>query len=93
MLFAIHCIDKPGVLEKRMQVMQAHRDYLDNSAITVVMSGPLVDDDDEAKVIGSLYVVEAADRAAIDAFQKDDPLFQANIWETVNVQGFVKRVG
>lgn len=93
MLFAIHCIDKPGVLEKRTQVMQAHRDYLDNSAIKVVMSGPLVEDNDESKVIGSLYVVEAENRAAIEAFQKDDPLFQAGIWETVNVQAFVKRVG
>lgn len=93
MLFVIHCLDKPGQLEKRMSVMQAHRDYLDQSDIAVVMSGPLVDDDDDSKIIGSHYVVEAANRAAIQDFQKGDPLFQADIWSSVNIQAFVKRVG
>jgi uncharacterized protein YciI len=31
MLFAIHCLDKDGVLDKRMAVMQAHRDYLETA--------------------------------------------------------------
>lgn len=93
MLFVMHCLDKPGMMEKRMQVMQAHRDYLDNSDVNVVMSGPLVADDDEGKIIGSLYVLEAENRAALEAIQRDDPLVQADIWESVNVQAFIKRVG
>ena len=93
MLFAIHCLDKPGVLERRMQALPAHRDYLDNSDINVVMSGPLVEEDDDSKIIGGMYVLEADDRATLDEILKNDPLVQADIWETVNIHPFIKRVG
>ena len=92
MLFAIHCLDKDGVLEKRMSVMQAHRDYLETVPVSVVMSGPLMSDD-EATIIGSFYLIEAEDRAAIEAFQKDDPLVAAELWKSAHVNVFHKRVG
>ena len=92
MLFAIHCLDKDGVLEKRMSVMPAHRDYLETAPVSVVMSGPLMSDD-EATIIGSFYLIEAADRAAIEAFQKDDPLVAADLWKSMHVNVFNKRVG
>ena len=92
MLFAIHCLDKDGVLEKRMAAMPAHRDYLAAAPVEVVMSGPLMSDD-EATVIGSFYLIEAPDRAAIEAFQKDDPLAQADLWKSMHVNVFHKRVG
>jgi len=91
MLFTIFCIDKPGVTEKRAEAMPGHVEYLNQSAIKNVMSGPLMDDAME-NVVGSLYVVDAPDRAAIEAFQKDDPLVQADIWESVEVRAFNKRV-
>ncbi len=93
MLFVMHCLDKPGVQETRNEVMPAHRDYLDSSGVKVVMSGPLVDDNDETKVIGSLYVLDVENRAVIDKIRAEDPLSQADIWESVNVQAFVKRIG
>jgi uncharacterized protein len=71
--------------------MGAHREYLLQSPVKLVMSGPLVDDDGEA-IVGSLYVVEAKNRAEIEAFQKDDPLVAADLWETVEVRAFLKRV-
>jgi len=92
MLFAIHCLDKDGVLEKRRSVMQAHRDYLETAPVHVVMSGPLMSDDEQA-IIGSFYLIEAADRAAIEAFQKDDPLVAADLWKSMHVNVFDKRVG
>ena len=92
MLFAIHCLDKDGVLDKRMAVMQAHRACLETAPVTVVMSGPLMSDD-EATIIGSFYLIEAGDRAAIDAFQKDDPLVAADLWKSMHVNVFHKRVG
>ena len=91
MLFAIYCIDKPGMAETRAGAMPAHVDYLARAAITVRMSGPLVADDGEA-IIGSLYVVEAPNRAAVEDFQRDDPLVAAGIWERVEVRAFVKRL-
>jgi len=91
MLFTIFCIDKPGVTEKRAAAMPGHVKYLEQSAIKNVMSGPLMDDAME-NVVGSLYVVDAPDRAAVEAFQKDDPLVQADIWESIEVRAFNKRV-
>ncbi len=92
MLFAIHCLDKDGVLDKRMSVMPAHRDYLATAPVSVVMSGPLMSDDEQT-IIGSFYLIEAADRGAVEAFQKNDPLVAADLWKSMHVNVFDKRVG
>ena len=91
MLFVIFCIDKPGVKEKRAAAMKPHVDYLATCVIKLVMSGPLMSDDGE-NIVGSLYVVEAENRVAVEEFQKNDPLVQADIWETIEVRAFNKRV-
>lgn len=90
MHFVIFCVDKPGIA-RDPAVMQAHVEYLNQSPIKNVMSGPLTNDDGEG-VIGSLYIVEADSRKAIEDFQKDDPLVAADYWETVEVRAFNKRV-
>ncbi len=91
MLFTIFCIDKPGMAETRKAVMPAHVAYLATGPIKLVMSGPLVADDGET-IVGSLYIVEAADRAAVEEFQRHDPLVAADIWEKVEVRAFIKRI-
>jgi uncharacterized protein len=91
MLFVIYCIDKPGAEATRAATMQAHRDYLASNPIKVVLSGPLTSDDGE-RVIGSFFLVEAADRAAVERFQHNDPLYHAGIWETAEVRAFAKRI-
>ena len=92
MLFIIFCIDRAGAEESRKQAIQGHVEYLATRPIKVVMSGPLVSDDG-SRAIGSLFLVEAASRAEIEAFQRADPLFKAGVWETVQVRAFDKRVG
>lgn len=93
MLFVVHCLDKPGMFERRMEAVPAHRDYIDNSGVKIVMSGPLVADDDESNIIGSLYVMEAENRTELEAILKNDPLVLADIWDVFNVHAFIKRVG
>ena len=92
MLYVIFCIDRPGAEEKRRQAIPGHVEYLATNPIKVVMSGPLVSDDG-AKTIGSLFLVEAKDRAEIARFQRADPLYNAGVWETVEVRAFNKRIG
>lgn len=95
MLFAIHALDKPGALEARLAHYEAHKAFLsDTSALNVriVMSGPLVADDG-ATMLGSLFVVEAADRAAVERFNAADPFRRAGIWERVSITGFIRRQG
>ncbi len=91
MLFVIHCIDKPGMEAVRAAAIQGHVAYLVTRPIKVVMSGPLTSDDG-AGVVGSFFIVEAVDRAAVEGFQAADPLYQAGIWATVSVRAFNKRV-
>jgi uncharacterized protein YciI len=56
------------------------------------LSGPLVADDGKT-MIGSLMIVEAPDRATVEAFNRADPFHAAGLWEKVNITAFVKRQG
>jgi hypothetical protein len=95
MLFAIHAVDKPGALETRLAKYDAHKAFLsDTSAfgLRIVMSGPLTADDGST-MIGSLFLVEAPDRAAVERFNGADPFHHAGIWERVTITGFIRRQG
>ena len=95
MLFAIHAVDREGALDTRLANYDAHKAFLsDTSAlgVKIVMSGPLVADDG-ATMIGSLFLIEAPDRAAAEAFNAADPFFKAGIWERVTITGFLRRQG
>ncbi len=95
MLFAIHALDRPGALEARLENYDAHKAFLSDLsgfAVTIIMSGPLVSDDGET-MIGSLFVVEAADRAAVERMNAADPFHAAGIWDQVSISGFIRRQG
>lgn len=92
MLFTIFCIDKIGMEDKRSAAMPAHVEYLNSlTSIKNIMSGPLMDDNMK-NIIGSLYILEAKDRAAIKDFTSNDPLVAADIWESIEIRAFNKRV-
>lgn len=91
MLFIIYCIDRPDVAAIRAATMPAHREYLAAQPIDVVMSGPLTNDAGDT-VTGSLFMVEAPDRSAVERFQAADPFFQAGIWATSEIHAFSKRI-
>ncbi len=92
MLFTIFCIDKPGMAETRATAMPGHIEYLGaQTDIKNVMSGPLMDDAMK-NIVGSLYVLDAPDRATIEEFTKGDPLVSADIWQSVEIRAFNKRI-
>ena len=94
MLFCVHCVDKPGHVEVRQANIDSHRAYLAGGdlPVEVVMSGPLMADDGET-MIGSLFLVEAPDRAAAEAFNRADPFTDAAIWERIDINPFWRRHG
>ena len=95
MFFVIHATDKPRAIEMRAKHFRDHRIHLDKAAtqgISVLMAGSLVDTDGETPV-GSLFVVEAKDRAAVDAFIRTDPYRAHSVWERVDVHYFNKKRG
>ena len=91
MLFVIHALDHDNALERRLANYDAHKAYLAASAIKTVVSGPLVADDGST-MIGSMFIVEAASRADVTAFNGSDPFAAANVWKSVEIHAFSKRV-
>jgi uncharacterized protein YciI len=95
MFFVLHAFDKAGALETRLANYEAHKAFLADTAphgVSMIMSGPLVADDGKT-MIGSLMILEARDRAAVEAFNRADPFHSAGIWERVDITAFVKRQG
>jgi uncharacterized protein YciI len=95
MLFVVHAIDKRDILPTRAKFYRAHRVHLDESAqhhVDVVTAGTLVADDGETPC-GSIFVIDAKDRAAVDSFTRSDPYHVNGVWSTVQVHGYNKKRG
>ena len=93
MLFAIHALDGEGGLQKRLEHGDAHRAHIAGASaygVKIVISGPLVKDNGET-MIGSLIIIEAADREAAERFNANDPYRLAGVFEKVTISGFLKR--
>jgi uncharacterized protein YciI len=91
MLFAIHCRDAAGAGETRLSLYAAHKAHLATAPLRIVISGPLLAEDG-ATMIGSLFVVEAGDRASVEAFVAADPFRQGGVWAEVAIHRFHMRV-
>ncbi len=94
MYFTILCLDKTDALPRRLAAIDAHRAYLaeHRHPVDAVISGPLVQEADGQTMKGSFFLVDAPNRAAIEAWQAEDPLASADVWEQVIIEAFNKRV-
>jgi uncharacterized protein YciI len=94
MLYSIHCLDHADKLQTRLDNYDAHRAHLNNASITIVVAGPIAADDGETP-IGSVFIVDAADRAEAEAFNRNDPFYQLDVWDksTIHIHPFLKRRG
>lgn len=84
MLFALICTDKPGSLAIRQASRPTHLDYLRAREGDVHFGGPLLDP--EGNPCGSLLLIEAADRAAAEAFAAGDPYAKAGLFESTVIR-------
>ena len=95
MLFVIHAVDKAGGMQTRAKFYRAHRVHLDQAErynVDVVTAGTLVGDDGETPA-GSVFVIDAQDRATADAFVRSDPYHVNNVWQTVQIHGYNRKRG
>lgn len=86
MLFAIACTDKPGALELRLATRPAHLEHLKAQQSRILLGGPVLDA--AGNPCGSLLVVEAADRAAAEAFAAADPYAKAGLFESTVIRPY-----
>lgn len=90
-LFALACFDKPNSLDLRMATREAHLAYVREHLAMVKLAGALLDEADN--MAGSLFVMDAPDRAAVEAFNAADPYQQAGVFDRVEVRGFRVAIG
>ena len=87
MLFMIRGFDRPGALETRLANRAAHVDWLKAAGPRVKAAGPWLDEAGE--MAGSLLIVEAEDRAALDAWLATDPYAAAELFDRVEIAPYV----
>jgi uncharacterized protein YciI len=89
MLFAVHCIDAKGVESVRNQCLTPHKNYLIGQAHILVVGGALLAEGTD-ELVGSLYIVNVANREAAEAFSKSDPFTQAGVFASVTITAMRK---
>ena len=95
MLFVVHTLDRENILPTRAKFYRAHRIHLDQAnqyEVDVVTAGTLVADDGETPC-GSIFVIDAKDRAAADAFTRSDPYHVNGVWEKIQIHRYNKKRG
>ncbi|MEM6383939.1 MAG: YciI family protein [Pseudomonadota bacterium] len=84
MHFVVHALDKPDAEGHRLANIDAHRAYLQTAPskhdLTILLSGPLKTDDN-SRMIGSFFLLDAKNRASVEAMFADDPLVKADVWQ------------
>jgi uncharacterized protein YciI len=87
MLYAIHLIDRPEAAALRAQMRPEHKAYLGGVADRIAFAGPLTADDGQA-MIGSLLVIDFADRAAALAWLRDEPFTRAGLYASTQLHAY-----
>jgi uncharacterized protein len=80
MLWAIYCVDRANTASSRVQHMRLQRDYLIGRRAILVLAGATLSDD-ASVATGSLFIINARDRAEAEAFSANDPFTRAGIFE------------
>ena len=78
MLFTVICHDKPNSLNLRLSTRPMHLEYLETVLEKIMYGGALTDDD--GNQIGSVLIIDVADRAEADMFVNNDPFVAAGLF-------------
>lgn len=91
MRFVIYGIDRENT-DLRARLIDQHRAYMADHPLKILSSGPLTDDEGKA-MIGSLLIVEADTRSAVEAFLADEPMNKAGLYRMIEIRAWHQRVG
>lgn len=88
MLYIIHCFDKPGHLQVRMDNRPDHVAYLKSFGAKLHAAGPTLDAAEQMN--GSVVILDLADQTEAEAFAANDPYTKAGLFEKVIIQPWKK---
>ena len=84
MQFLVKAYDGEGLLDKRMEVRPRHLEGMKALGKQVICAGGLLDE--QGKMKGSALVMEFPDRAALDAYLKNEPYVVEGVWQKIEVE-------
>ena len=84
MQFIVTAYDGENMLDKRMAVRPRHLEGMAKLGEHVVCAGGLLDE--EGKMKGSVLILDLEDRAALDAYLKDEPYVAERVWEKIEIE-------
>lgn len=87
MQFVMICEDKPDSLALRLSTREAHLAYIGEHMEMIKLAGPMLSDDGE-QMIGSVFILEADSRAAVEALTASDPYTNAGLFGNVTIKPF-----
>lgn len=83
-LFCLHCLDNTADgAARRAAARPAHLEWAAGLGPVVRMAGPLLSP--EGQMVGSVFLIEAADLAAARAINADDPYSKAGVFGQVTI--------
>lgn len=89
MHFVIVGRDRPRAEDLRLKTRPGHRDYIHgpHENVMLVLAGPLLAADSHT-MTGSLLVVEAENREAVEQFSRGDPYRKAGLFADVQIDAW-----
>jgi uncharacterized protein len=87
MIYALLLFDREGAAELRQRVRPEHKAYLAQVADRIAFAGPLLTDDG-VTMIGSLLVIDFADRSAANAWLAHEPFTRAGLYARSEIHPF-----
>jgi uncharacterized protein YciI len=93
--FIIFATDKCGLLEQRTLTRPKHQYYLRNHSLeglVVVHGGPTLSEKNNT-MNGTLLIVEAINLEQVQEFIKNDPYYQAGIFESLDIRPWAWGIG
>ena len=85
MFFVAICIDKPGSEELRLSNRVAHLDFLRLNSEQIKVCGPFISED-STTMNGSLLIIEAENKKAVETLLARDPYQEAKLFQSVDIR-------
>jgi uncharacterized protein YciI len=92
MLFVVTAMDKPGKLQTRLDNRLAHLEYLTTVKNNLKLAGPFLGQDNQTAV-GSLFIYECPDEAAVRAIVDNDPFAKAALFTSIEIKAWRQGAG
>ena len=86
MLFTVIRHDKPNSVALRQAARPKHLTYLERVMSCIKSGGALLDD--EGQQVGSILIIDVADRAAAEEFAATDPFVAAGLFASTHLAAF-----